>query len=175
MLKLSSETAKKSLAFMLLVLAFAGLSSSAQPQDAKQAKATEVPINKCLVCHEIDLIKQQRLSRAGWTREVDKMIRWGASISAAEKEPLLDYLADSFPAQATTKTPASTSGKAIFEKRCTICHEADIVEGQRLSRSGWTREVEKMVRWGAAVDESEKAILVDYLSTLYPVRPLHAK
>jgi cytochrome c2 len=168
-------TAKKSVAFILLLLALAGLTSPAHPQNSKQAKATEILNNKCLVCHEIDLIKQQRLSRAGWTREVDKMIRWGASISDAEKEPLLDYLTDNFPAQAAKATPASSDGKVIFEKRCTICHEADIVEGQRLSRTGWTREVEKMVRWGATVEESEKAILVDYLSTLYPVRPLHAK
>jgi cytochrome c5 len=166
-------TAKKSVAFMLLVLA--ALSSPAHPQDSKQAKAAEVLNNKCVVCHEIDVIRQQRLSRTGWTREVDKMIRWGASISDAEKELLLDYLADNFPAQAAKATPASTNGKVIFEKHCTICHEADIVEGQRLSRTGWTREVEKMVRWGAAVDESEKPTLVDYLSTLYPVRPLHAK
>jgi cytochrome c5 len=162
-------------ALLVLALTVATLAEPARPQDAQHTRAAEILNNKCLVCHEIDLIKQQRLSRTGWTREVDKMIRWGASISDAEKEPLLDYLAASFPAQATTKTPVSTSGKVIFEKRCTICHEADIVEGQRLSRTGWTREVEKMVRWGAAVDESEKATLVDYLSTLYPVRPFHAK
>ena len=32
----------------------------------------------------------------GWTREIDKMIRWGAAISDAEKEPLVDYLASHF-------------------------------------------------------------------------------
>jgi cytochrome c5 len=172
MSKRSSEIAT---AAVVLAVAIATLSSPAQPQDSKRANATEILNNKCLVCHEIDLITQQRLSRSGWTREVDKMIRWGASINDAEKEPLLDYLAANFPAQAAAKTVASTNGKAVFEKRCIVCHESDIIEGQRLSRTGWTREIEKMVRWGATVDESEKAILVDYLSTLYPVRPLRAK
>ena len=44
-------------------------------------------------CHGPGLIAQQRLDRAGWTREVDKMIGWGAAVGAQEKEPLVAYLA----------------------------------------------------------------------------------
>ena len=43
-----------------------------------------------------DLIEQQKLSRPGWTRSVEKMMRWGATISADEKEPLIEYLAARF-------------------------------------------------------------------------------
>jgi len=43
-----------------------------------------------------DIIEQQRLGRAGWVREVDKMIRWGASVSETEKQALVDYLAARF-------------------------------------------------------------------------------
>ncbi|MBL8168879.1 MAG: hypothetical protein JNJ50_12025, partial [Acidobacteria bacterium] len=42
--------------------------------------------------HEIDLTAQQRLTKPGWTREVEKMVRWGASVTDAEKGPLVDYL-----------------------------------------------------------------------------------
>ncbi|MEP7117791.1 MAG: hypothetical protein ABI880_09420 [Acidobacteriota bacterium] len=47
----------------------------------------------CRVCHEDDLVQQQRLTAAGWGREVDKMVRWGARVSADEKGPLVAYLA----------------------------------------------------------------------------------
>jgi hypothetical protein len=50
-----------------------------------------------LTCHQRDLIAQQRLARAGWVREVGKMIRWGAPVTEAEKTVLIDYLADRYP------------------------------------------------------------------------------
>lgn len=46
----------------------------------------------CLTCHTDDLAAQQRLSRAAWMREVDKMVRWGARVTDAQKAPLAEYL-----------------------------------------------------------------------------------
>ena len=51
----------------------------------------------CLVCHDADIIEQQKLSKTGWTRSVEKMMRWGASVTEADKEPLVDYLASKYP------------------------------------------------------------------------------
>lgn len=48
----------------------------------------------CLTCHETDLIDQQRLSPAGWGREVDKMIGWGAQVPDADKAALVSYLVE---------------------------------------------------------------------------------
>ena len=48
---------------------------------------------QCLLCHESDLITQQKLSRAAWSRELDKMIRWGAVVAPDERERMLDALA----------------------------------------------------------------------------------
>jgi cytochrome c oxidase cbb3-type subunit 3 len=47
---------------------------------------------RCTLCHSDDLITQQRLDRATWIRVVDKMIKWGASVSPEERELLLNYL-----------------------------------------------------------------------------------
>ena len=44
-----------------------------------QGKATTA----CLECHEARIILQQRLSKAAWTKEVDKMTKWGASSTPA--------------------------------------------------------------------------------------------
>ncbi len=48
---------------------------------------------------------------------------------------------------------------------CTECHEARIILQQRLSKTVWTKEVEKMIKWGAVVDASDRDALIDYLSS----------
>jgi DMSO/TMAO reductase YedYZ molybdopterin-dependent catalytic subunit len=47
----------------------------------------------CLACHEDDVIRQQRLTRAQWDAEINKMIGWGAKVSDPDRSVLLDYLA----------------------------------------------------------------------------------
>ena len=70
--------------------------ASLAAQELPQGPGRDAVQSRCLVCHEADLITQQRLSRAGWGRELDKMIRWGAAVSDAEKDPLIDYLFSNF-------------------------------------------------------------------------------
>jgi cytochrome c5 len=55
-------------------------------------------------------------------------------------------------------------GKAIADRACLPCHSAEIVRQQRLGEKQWKANVEKMVRWGAEVGESEEAELVAYLA-----------
>lgn len=52
---------------------------------------------KCIICHDADLIAQQRLDEAGWSRELDKMTRWGASLTDEERGQLLRYVTKYFP------------------------------------------------------------------------------
>lgn len=146
----------------------------ASEQDLPDGPGAEIARNRCTTCHEADLIVSQRLSRQGWTREVDKMIRWGAVVPDAEKEKLIDYLSAGFPVRKAGAQQAQSieRGKAVFEQRCTVCHESDLTEQQRLTRQGWTREVEKMIRWGAVVPDSDKQALIDYLSAGFGLRPL---
>jgi cytochrome c5 len=140
-------------------------------QDLPQGAAREVVTARCVACHQTDLIIQQRLSRAAWGREVDKMVRWGAQVDAAEREPLLDYLAAHFaPTLAASHIVATAGSEATYKRACLVCHEDDLIDAQRLSREGWTREVDKMIRWGAAVPAAEKDPLVDYLAARYPPR-----
>jgi len=47
---------------------------------------------------------------------------------------------------------------------CLECHEARIILQQRLSKSAWIKEVDKMVKWGAVVDANDRDALIDYLS-----------
>jgi cytochrome c5 len=160
---------------LLACVAATGLRSvTASPQDLPDGKGADIARNRCLNCHEADLIVAQKLSRAGWVREVEKMVRWGAVVKDEEKDTLVDYFAARFaPRPAAPATAFNEArGKEIYEARCLNCHEADLIVAQRLSRPGWVREVEKMVRWGAVVKDDEKDALVDYLFKHYPVRPV---
>jgi mono/diheme cytochrome c family protein len=126
---------------------------------------------RCLSCHGADLITSQQLGEAGWGREIDKMVRWGATVPDAERGPLVAYLARHFaPVPVAAHGAATAAGEAVFTRACLACHGADLTEQQRLSPTGWTREVEKMVRWGAQVSDAEKVALVQYLASRYPVR-----
>lgn len=59
--------------------------------------------------------------------------------------------------------PGSMQAKARTD--CTICHDAHIIVQQRLSKAAWGKEVDKMIKWGAIVDQSDRDALVDYFST----------
>ena len=64
----------------------------AMPAQAAVDHGAELFKAKCLVCHGPELVEQQRLARAGWVREVEKMTRWGAEVSDADKDHLADFL-----------------------------------------------------------------------------------
>jgi hypothetical protein len=79
------------------------------PAGAMQAKAT----TSCLECHEARIILQQRLSKGAWTKEVDKMMKWGAVVDAADRDALIDYLSANFsPDQPPYEPPRTSTGKA---------------------------------------------------------------
>jgi len=78
------------------------------PSGVMQAKAT----TSCLECHEARIILQQRLSKATWTKEVDKMIKWGAVVDANDHDALIDYLSANFsPDQPPYDPPRTTLEK----------------------------------------------------------------
>ncbi|HMV47800.1 MAG TPA: hypothetical protein PLD20_24690 [Blastocatellia bacterium] len=178
MSKPNLTTLKIVLALAAIMLAvsvyFERASVSAAPQDLPAGKGVELARDKCVTCHEADLIIAQRLSKQGWTREVEKMMRWGAVVGDAEKETLIEYFSAHFPQRKAVAFVAANEarGKQVFEDKCLTCHEVDLVEAQRLGAPGWTREVDKMVRWGATVTDAEKQPLVEYLTKTYGPRPM---
>lgn len=130
--------------------------------------------SRCVVCHESDIITSQKLSLAGWTGSIGKMVRWGASITPQEREVLQPYLAQHFaprPASSHALAEASAkAGEATYKKACLVCHDEDMIAQQKLTPTGWTRSVEKMMRWGAAVSDADKDPLVEYLASRFGPR-----
>jgi hypothetical protein len=81
------------------------------PPGPMQAKATDA----CTECHESRIIVQQRLSKAAWTKEVDKMIKWGANVDPHDRDPLIEYLSANFgtdrPAYVPDRSGSTRSAK----------------------------------------------------------------
>ena len=53
----------------------------------------------CLMCHDMGLIAQQRLTVLGWEREVNKTPGGGAGLTDAEALVLGRYLAKRYPTE----------------------------------------------------------------------------
>ena len=80
------------------------------PPGPSQAKVRTA----CLECHDASIIVQQRLSKAAWAKEVDKMIKWGALVGADDRDSFIDYLSTNFPPD---KPPAEMPRAASIKKR----------------------------------------------------------
>jgi hypothetical protein len=63
------------------------------PDGSMKAKVTTA----CTECHEARIILQQRLSKAAWSKEVDKMTKWGALVEPGDRDGFIDYLSSNFP------------------------------------------------------------------------------
>ena len=47
---------------------------------------------RCVICHSLEMIAQQRQSREEWTVIVDRMITYGMPMEPGDRERMLTYL-----------------------------------------------------------------------------------
>lgn len=78
---------------------------------------SEKATTACTECHEARIIVQQRLSKAAWTREVDKMIKWGAVVDAGDRDALIDYLTNYMSVDKPAYDATRTSSEKIARKK----------------------------------------------------------
>jgi hypothetical protein len=86
----------------------------------------------------------------------------------AGKVALLLWLNAAAVGQAQSLDLPAGKIQAKVQTACTECHDASIVRQQRLSEKSWTKEVDKMIKWGALVDSSDRAAFIKYLSASFP-------
>jgi hypothetical protein len=77
---------------ILLTLLTALTLSAADQETLDRGKKEEA--RACVGCHGLRIIHVQRLSRATWEKELDKMVRWGTTIK--DREALMEYLVANF-------------------------------------------------------------------------------
>lgn len=59
------------------------------PRDRDQQMVTD----RCIICHSLEMIAQQRQTRAEWAVIVDRMISYGMPVQPGDREQILTYLA----------------------------------------------------------------------------------
>lgn len=94
-----------SLALGLPLLAPAQKNTADLPAGPMAAKAATA----CTECHEARIILQQRLGKPAWTKEVYKMMKWGAVVDAADRDGLIDYLSTNFSPDKPAYEPSRTA------------------------------------------------------------------
>ncbi len=58
---------------------------------------------------------------------------------------------------------SDTDGAALIEARCSTCHNTDRIYNADKDEAGWTDTVDRMIGYGAALDETERAAVLEYL------------
>jgi len=154
----------------LATIAFAAV------QDLPEGDGKKVLQNSCTGCHGIDGVVKLKLDKAGWEGLVSSMVSNGAQVDSKDMPVLIDYLVKNFgPAGAAAAKPQApagggntdAAGKKLLEDSCTTCHDLDLVSGQRLSKDEWQGVVSSMIAKGAAVNDKDMPVLVDYLTKTY--------
>lgn len=74
----------------LVLLGGLVLAAGMAADQAVLEKSQKEEARTCLPCHSLRLIHSQRLSRATWNKELDKMAGWG--VKYTERDALLEYL-----------------------------------------------------------------------------------
>jgi hypothetical protein len=70
----------------------------------------------CMECHDARITLQQRLDKGAWTREVDKMIRWGAVVDPKDRDAMIDYFSANFPPEKPLE-PMPRAAKSTSQKQ----------------------------------------------------------
>lgn len=70
------------------------------------------------------------------------------------------------PISATTDESAA-AGKSLVAQHCVSCHALTIVDDRRATEAEWQEIVERMVLFGADVDDAKAKDIVKYLSATH--------
>ncbi len=141
---------------IVVLAAVAGLGIGAQAPPTSDAPAAAAPPtasaaivrDHCLTCHTEDMLQQQRLTAAQWTKAIVKMRGWGSTLPEARVEGLAAFLERQYGKDAGPWTPAllpahdvaalfsprpvaafaggdRERGLALYADRCQACHEEE--------------------------------------------------
>ena len=104
-----------SILFSVLLLGAAIAAQSSPNEQLPAGAVKERAETACLTCHEARIIVQQRLTKAAWVKEVDKMTKWGAEVDPKDRDALIDYFSANFgpdqPMYVAPQTVAASASK----------------------------------------------------------------
>jgi mono/diheme cytochrome c family protein len=78
----------------LLLLGGALAAGALGADPAVVARGEKEEARSCIACHSLRIVHSQRLSKAAWGRELDKMAGWGTKVE--HRDALVEYLTANF-------------------------------------------------------------------------------
>jgi len=158
-----------------------GVPGAAPAGGASDDAAKALVAGVCSSCHGPDLITSKKASQTDWQGIVDRMKGYGATLDDAQTTNLIGYLTRSFgvdgaaPAGAVANAPvpagAAGAGDAeamgLISGLCSSCHGADLITSKKVDRLEWQGIVDRMKGYGAALDDRQTTVLMDYLAKTY--------
>jgi hypothetical protein len=159
MFRLNASVLAVALICTLRIAAGASSPNEQLPAGPMQEKAAAA----CLSCHEARIIVQQRLSKAAWTREMDKMVKWGAEVDPQDRDALNRLL------QRELRT-GPTSVRSAENRQC-VCLQIAL-EGKALTRAVRAAVLAAVVGSSRPPQCCNAAIRYSGL-TLFPLDPYH--
>jgi mono/diheme cytochrome c family protein len=90
----------------LLLLGGALAAGALGADPAAVARGEKEEARSCIACHSLRIVHSQRLSKAAWGRELDKMAGWGTKVE--DRDALVEYLAANFGDDKPPQPPALT-------------------------------------------------------------------
>ena len=103
-------------ALLLTVCTSIFLAQTPAAPDMPPGPMQEKARTACMECHDAGITVQQRLDKAAWTKEVDKMIRWGAVVDPKDRDAMIEYFSTNFPPDKPAE-PASRVAKTAAQKK----------------------------------------------------------
>ncbi len=70
------------------------------------ARGEKEEARSCIACHSLRIVHSQRLSKAAWGRELDKMAGWGTKVE--DRDALIEYLAATYGNDKPPQPPVLT-------------------------------------------------------------------
>jgi cytochrome c553 len=140
-----------------------------------QGAPRKVIFTYCTTCHGIDDYAYNALDRAGWDAHLTAKHRADpVAIPAAEREILLDWLAERFGptskpfprayvAQEVTTFLSDSDADGLLKRACSTCHGVDRVTAARFSPERWRVVTVDMRERGARLADDELERLVEWL------------
>ena len=85
----------------ILIAVIAGCSPAPPPEPTATLVPTVHPgksllSSKCIACHDLSRVTNYKNDVDGWTLTVDRMVLLGATLSDAQREQTIDYLASTY-------------------------------------------------------------------------------
>jgi len=94
--------------FAMLAFGLFGVAMAADQATLDLGKKEEA--RSCVPCHSLRIIHSQRLARATWVKELDKMAGWGTAVK--ERDALLEYLVANYGNDKPAPAPGMTENGA---------------------------------------------------------------